>query len=120
MENASKALIIVADIRLSQREVEDFNAKFENYDTFGSHSLDDVISTTYQRGNLRTDLETVSAKYKDLFAPGSNSSGSSINLIESKEYYNKLLIAASRSLNTISDVVSAVNDAIDINDRNYL
>lgn len=129
MENASKALIIAASIligivllsmfvfifnrfnntaratdnRLSQREIDSFNAKFVGYET------GDDFSVTYVKGNLRTDTETILKTYSQLFNEES--------LIE-KDYYNKSLVVASQNLNKVSDVISAINDAIDINYKN--
>lgn len=130
MENASKALIIAASIligivllsmfvfifnrfndtaratdnRLSQREIDSFNAKFVGYET------GDDFSVTYVKGNLRTDTETTSKiTYSQLF------NGESL---KEKNYYNKSLVVASQNLNKVSDVISAINDAIDINYKN--
>ncbi len=139
MENASKALIMAAgvligivilsfmlyifrrfeitsretDNRFSEREIEAFNAKFEGYETGGNHNTDDTISVTYARTNYSGTWVTKEAKYSELFRSAPNSVESS-----NEEVYNRLLLAASKSLNTASDVVTAINDAIDINDRN--
>ncbi len=139
MENASKALIFAASVligimllslmvytfksynstaketekRLSQREIAEINAKFLDYDT-GSHNLDDIFTITYVRQNLTGDTQSKTFKYKELFGTYSNPNRN----ITNDDYYRKSLIVASQDLNTVSDVVSAINDAIDTNCRN--
>lgn len=144
MENASKALIMVAslligimllsfmvyifrrfnttaketDRRFSQREIDSFNAKFLNYETGGNHNRDDEFTVTYSRGSLNPvdagQVTSIDVKYRNLFAAGTNR-GVHTNTIETKQYYGRALIDAARNLNTVSDVVSAINDAIDVN-----
>lgn len=138
MENASKALIIVASVligimllsfmvfmfkrfnstakdtdkRLEQREIDEINSKFTGYET-GSHSLEDSFFITYNRQSVDGSVNTQEINYKKLFGTSSSSTRG-----VSDDYYNKALIVASQDLNTVSDVVSAINDAIDTNNRN--
>ena len=134
MENASKALIMAASIligimllsflvfifnrfgdtaratdkRLSQREIDSFNSKFSHYETGGEHQVTDEIGVTLvpEYGGS-SDIKYF--QYNKLFkeSPGI-----------SENYYNKALISVSQTLNKVADVVSAINDAIDVNDRN--
>lgn len=140
MENASKALIFVASTliaimlmafmvytfrrfgttarntekRWSDQEIEAFNSKFLSYDTGGTYSLNDIISFTEARKFNASGIEeassTKSYKYSQVFA--------NPRQITNDDYYKRSLIAVSQSLNTGYDVVTAINDAIDINDKN--
>ena len=139
MENASKALIIVAsvligimllsfmvymfkrfnttakdtDTRLEERTIEEINSKFVGYET-GSHSLDDIYTITYARQNAGGSVVSNNYKYKELFGTASNPS----KTITNDEDYRKSLRVAAQDLNNVSDVVSAINDAIDVNSKN--
>ncbi len=132
MENASKALIIVASVligimllsfmvyvfsqfshtarstdeRLAERDIEAFNAKFDGYSTI---QLTDTME-------VDTVRKTVGGEFKREYVPINKLFETDI-LVE-KDYYPQALIDASQSLNTVSDVVTAINDAIDVNDRN--
>ena len=137
MENASKALIIAASIliaimlmtfmiftfrrfastartterRYSAQEIEAFNAKFLGYETGGTHTVSDTTSIIFYRGRggaADTTKEDIS--YNEIF----NKNG---KVASGGDKYHKALIAAT-SLNTVYDVVTAINDAIDINDLN--
>jgi len=149
MENASKALIFAASTiiaiiilsfmvyifrrfgatarstekRYSAQEIQAFNSKFINYETEGSHSLDDKIAIIYYRGRKgATDSDTRYYSYREIF----NRNGelrfagdiSSSKYEETYACYHKALIGASQTLNKVSDVVTAINDAIDVNDKN--
>ena len=128
MENASKALIFAASIligvmllsflvyifgrfgdtakvtdeKLSQRVIDSFNAKFSSYETGGNHSVSDKIGITTVKSDGTS--ETIYKKYSDIFSSSYSN--------------NRALISVSQRLNTVADVVSAINDAIDVNDRN--
>lgn len=121
MENASKALIIAASTligimilsfmvytfkhfstiarrneeRYSEREIQAFNSKFESYET---DSLDDEIRIVDD------------SNYRKILL---NYTGSLDN-----DNYKKNLIAISQNLNNVTDVVTAINDAININYNN--
>lgn len=136
MENASKALIIVAstligiilfsfmlymfkrfgataratDTRISAREADAFNSKFSNYDT-GAHSDSDTFSVITYGKNPTEVSSAMQIKYFDLFKENTT-------LKTPPEKYQKYLVSASQSLLTCYDVVTAVNDAIDINRKN--
>ena len=138
MENVSKALIMAASVligivllsmlififkrfgdtarstdkRLSQREINSFNAKFVSYETGGNHNETDQFGVT-QVGEYGFASETTNFSYEDVFKKNSVFTTGS-----KKKFYNRALITASQNLNKVSDVVSAINDAIDINDRN--
>ena len=149
MENASKALIFVASTliaiillsfmvymfrrfgatarstekRYSAQEIQAFNSKFVNYETGGTHSLDDTISITYYRGRGgAAQTETTAYTYKQIFnrngtlSAAGNPSSAEYKLASEK--YHKALIETAQTLNKVSDVVTAVNDAIDINYNN--
>ena len=135
MENASKALIFAASIligvmllsflvyifgrfgdtakvtdeKLSQRVIDSFNAKFSGYETGGTHELTDEIRVTIVP-EYGGSVDTKPFSYDSLFKEN--------HLGVPEKYYNKTLISASQTLNTVADVVSAINDAIDVNDRN--
>lgn len=143
MENASKALIIVAstligvmllsfmvymfkrfnttaketDARLEQREIDEINSKFLGYETGGEHTDGDSFTITYNRqhGSSSTTVDSKQYKYGQLFG---SATGLPPTIFTSDEHYRKSLIVASQSLNVVSDVVSAINDAIDTNNRN--
>ena len=147
MENASKALIFIASTliaimilsfmvymfrrfgatarstekRYSVQEIQAFNSKFVNYETEGSHSLDDTISITYYRGRV-PEGETINYSYREVFnrsnqlSAAGNASHSKFE--ETRENYHKALVGTAHNLNKVTDVVTAINDAIDINYRN--
>ena len=132
MENASKALIFAASTLLAiillsllvyifrrfgtaskdveskwlDEEIKTFNAKFSSYDTGGTYSLNDRVSFT-KVATANSSNTTESYKYSDIF----------LNAVPT-DYYSRLLVSASQKLNTAYDVVTAVNDAISINDKN--
>ena len=137
MENASKALIIAASVliavmlmtfmiftfrrfastartterRYSAQEIEAFNAKFLGYETGGTHTASDTTSIIFYRGRGgAADSTKDDISYNEIF----NKNG---KVASGGDKYHKALIAAA-SLNTIYDVVTAINDAIDINDAN--
>ena len=133
MENASKALIFAASIligvmllsflvyifgrfgdtakvtdeKLSQRVIDSFNAKFSSYETGGTHSEDDEFGVT-QVGLYGEIGNTKYFSYDDVFK----------KIGISDDNYKSALISISQRLNKTSDVISAINDAIDVNDRN--
>jgi hypothetical protein len=128
MENASKALIFAASVLIAvmlfafmfymfrhfgniaqntydlmdTEEVDAFNSQFLNYATTDSAT----ISKTTTDGSIIVDS---TVEYKKVFSNPSVYSG---------ERYTKALIAASQNLNKVTDIVSAVNLAISINDEN--
>lgn len=93
MENASKALLIVAstlvgimlislmvylfgnfkatatstEMRFTQEELEAINAKFVNYDTGGNHTIQDEFSITYFRNKRSEVADTINITYRQLF-----------------------------------------------------
>ena len=88
----------------------DASAKFVNYDTGGNHDIekDGVTVTFYQgRTGITDENKTSFYTYKQIFAGIANA-----------DNYKKALIVASQNLNKGSDVVTAINDAIDVNYRN--
>ena len=133
MENASKALIIAASTligimvlslmvytfnrfshtaretegRWDKESVDEFNSKFSIYDTGGTYSINDNYSFSYLDVSSR---KSATLSYKKLF--DKNIGG--ISAVG----YKKALSVASQNLDTIYDVVTCVNDAIDINYRN--
>ena len=144
MENASKALIITASVliglmllsmmvfvfkrfgdtakttdkKFSQRDIDSFNAKFVNYETGGNHNLEDTFSITYARTNSSSTV-TKDYKYKDFLGfPSSSPSSSGVPGGLDRRNYYKALGEISQTLDRASNVVTAINDAIDVNDRN--
>lgn len=132
MENATKALIFAAssliaimilslmvyifksfgntaktiDEKMAINEIDAFNSKFMDYDTNGSESITIThVSNGGQDVSKTFELEKI---FK-------NEDKSSYI----KDYY-KALIGVSQSLNTAVDVVTAVNDAINVNDKNNM
>ena len=135
MENASKALIIAASIlvaialmsfmvfmfrrfgdiarntekKWSDQEIEAFNNKFIHYETGGNHDITtDQIGIIYYRGRAGSDPQRLSFTYKQVLKKD----------ITNKDQYFKALVGVSQSLKKCTDVVSAINDAIDINYNN--
>lgn len=135
MENASKALIIAASVliaimlmsfmvfmfrrfktiakdtetNLSELEKQAFNAKFIGYETGGTHSTADKFNIVQRAANGRTS-GSKEIQYSLLFSSGGG--------YTNKDVRKKALVAASQSLNTAADVVTAINDAIDVNYQN--
>jgi hypothetical protein len=89
-------------------DAESFNAKFEKYATDGD-------SANIEIKNNNGTIDTKAIKYKYIFTDGTNSYK---NKTGYKEYYNQLLVFASQNLNNVTDIISAVNSAIDVNYQN--
>lgn len=145
MENASKALIIVASVligimllsfmvyvfsqfshtarstdeRLAERDIEAFNAKFDGYSTI---QLNDEMEVDTVRKTVGGEFKRDYVSIYELFKrnPSYNENNEDYDTMTECVRYNypQALIEASQSLNTVSDVVTAINDAIDVNDRN--
>jgi len=134
MENASKALIIAASVliavmlmsfmvfmfrrfktiakdtetNLSELEIDAFNSRFIGYETGGTHSTSDTFNIIKVRSTSSGASTPITIQFGTLFG-NTGSYGAS---------HNKALVAASQSLNTASNVVTAINDAIDTNYTN--
>lgn len=126
MENASKALIIVASVllavmlfsfmfymfthlgdianntesRLGRNEIEAFNAQFSDYMTLDSTGESFLDKNTGRMQNI---------SYRNLFETES---------VMSRTYYTQALVFASQNLRKVTDVVTAANLAININNKN--
>ena len=139
MENASKALIMAASVligimllslmlymfktfgqvarntehRWDQEEIEAFNSRFLSLDTGGTtYDDEDIITITKVRKTHNGSNELINYKIKDLFKNHTVSNEDDFN------NEKRAVINLAQKLNTIYDVVTAINDAIDINDRN--
>ncbi len=126
MENVSKALIIAASVLIAvmlftfmmymfkhMGEISDTTQKrmsSQSIDAFNSHFMS--YATIDSTGESFKDTSTgrnQSIEYRNLFQTTS---------VIDRSYYKQALIVASQNLNKVTDVVSAVNLAIDINSRN--
>jgi hypothetical protein len=131
MENVSKALIFVASVLIavmllsvmvymfktaggtatsienvmSSSEIDAFNNQFLVYDTVSEDS-EIVIGNGSNTKKYLT--------YKKIF----NKSSDSFNGENAQNLYNQALIAASQNFNKVTDVVSAINLAINVNSEN--
>ena len=133
MENASKALIIVASVlitvmiftfmmymfnkfgafatetegRLSEKAIQKFNSQFLPYETVESSSY--IITTT--AGSTRSSNPVIFRNFLNI-------STREPATLDQKSITKQELILVSQNLNIISDVVTAVNSAIDTNRKN--
>lgn len=125
MENASKALIFAASAivsvmllsfmvfmfgrfkdtakstekDISQREIDAFNSKFLNYET---GDKDREFSFMFNNAEITQTYDYILSQVSS----------------KNEVYYNKSLKAISSNLNNISDVITAINDAFNINYKN--
>ena len=136
MENATKALLFTASTliavmlfafmfymfrrfsttahnteeRMSRSEIDAFNSKFLNYDTGGLEG----VTVTHVSRTVGGKSTLKDYKYSQIFG---NPSGSNLENTNPKDYY-KALVDISQTLNTPVDLVTAINDAIDVNYKN--
>ena len=133
MENASKALIFAASVLiaimifsimfymfkkfgttasntealLSEKEVKEFNGELSGYGT-----IDNVNLTRYTPNGEISQIKNF--KYAKIFSLAFLSPLSS-SYADNQKFYKQALVTASQNLNTVFDVVTAVNFAINNN-----
>lgn len=136
MENASKAIMIAASVliaimlfslmyymftrfsntaqetqqKMARDEIEAFNSKFMGYDTGSS----DTVNITYPSRYGEADTIHKKFLYSEVFNRKSDKFSGSDGV---KDYYKALLVI-SQTLDTPVDLVTAINDAININYKN--